>query len=871
MEKKTEQLLQNLENNHILPFLWVHGESPETYRRMIKAIYDANIRAFCVEARPHKNFCKKQWWQDMDVILDEAEKRNMQVWILDDKHFPTGFANGGVKKAPPELHRQNLCHKTLQVQGGKTVHIQLGKHIHPQNHFDAISLIMFIYFNEFRLPPRFADDQLLSCTAYGPNGILDLSASIKEDVLGWEAPKGDWNIEIVSLSRNTGMHRSYMNMMDRESCRILIDEVYELHYAHYKDKFGKVIAGFFSDEPELGNGNYLKHGNTLGTQQDLPFSRELAVALESRLGQGWKTRLPLLWKNDYDPQETARVRYIYMDCVTHLVEEDFSKQVGTWCREHGVEYIGHVIEDNNQHARTSTSLGHFFRGLKWQTMAGIDDIGGQVYPQGEDRQEKTLFGFIGDGEFYHYALGKLGSSLGDLNPQMQDRTMCEVFGNYGWSEGVRLEKYLLDHFMVRGVNYFVPHAYDCKNYPDRDCPPHFYAHGHDPQYRHFGKLMQYANRVCLLLSDGHVETPVAILYHGEAEWTGKCMLMQKPARVLLDHQIDFHFVPSDVFAEREFYKTQIRESLIVNGKEHKLLLIPYAQFITNEVAQGIAELLHKGGKVAFIDALPDGICTGELLPEAVRTCDVVTLDNLVTSLEKAGLKQVALQPTNNRIRCMHYVGRNDLYYLFNEGLGTYRGTVSVPHSGDVYGYDAWNNTVHEVDYREDGRGKEIHVELEPSKSLFLIFDRVHEHTLAQPIRPAGKKIGLSHFKQSIARSIDYPTFRNAKEIDALASYSNTDKKFSGIIRYETSIELSDHKKVALEITDAYEGVEVFINGRTAGIQVVPTFLFDITDLCQRGHNELVIEVATTLERERGKLKNAAPTGITGSVNLYLDE
>ena len=100
MDKKTEQLLQNLENNHILPFLWVHGESPETYRRMIKAIHDANIRAFCVEARPHKNFCKEQWWQDMDVILDEAEKRNMQVWILDDKHFPTGFANGGVKKAP---------------------------------------------------------------------------------------------------------------------------------------------------------------------------------------------------------------------------------------------------------------------------------------------------------------------------------------------------------------------------------------------------------------------------------------------------------------------------------------------------------------------------------------------------------------------------------------------------------------------------------------------------------------------------------------------------------------------------------------------------------------------------------------------------
>ena len=35
--------------------------------------------------------------------------------------------------------------------------------------------------------------------------------------------------------------------------------------------------------------------------------------------------------------------------------------------------------------------------------------------------------------------------------------MCEIFGNYGWSEGPRMEKYLADHFMVQGVNRYVPH------------------------------------------------------------------------------------------------------------------------------------------------------------------------------------------------------------------------------------------------------------------------------------------------------------------------------------------------------------------------------------------------------------------------------
>ena len=83
-----EDILHRKEDNHLLPFLWVHGEDEATYRKMVGVIYDANIRAFCVEARPHKEFCQDKWWADMAIILDDAEKRGMKVWILDDKHFP---------------------------------------------------------------------------------------------------------------------------------------------------------------------------------------------------------------------------------------------------------------------------------------------------------------------------------------------------------------------------------------------------------------------------------------------------------------------------------------------------------------------------------------------------------------------------------------------------------------------------------------------------------------------------------------------------------------------------------------------------------------------------------------------------------------
>ena len=74
------------------------------------------------------------------------------------------------------------------------------------------------------------------------------------------------------------------------------------------------------------------------------------------------------------------------------------------------------------------------------------------------------------------------------------------------------------------------------------------------------------------------------------------------------------------------------------------------------------------------------------------------------------------------------------------------------------------------------------------------------------------------------------------------------------IRYETRFA---GPAQLLEITDAYEGVEVFVNGQSTGIQVVPPFRYDLRGLTQEGENSLVIEVATT-GRQKTHLPPASP-------------
>jgi len=284
------------------------------------------------------------------------------------------------------------------------------------------------------------------------------------------------------------------------------------------------------------------------------------------------------------------------------------------------------------------------------------------------------------------------------------------------------------------------------------------------------------------------------------------------------------------------------------------------------------------------------------MPDAVSRADVVTLDRLAEYIEELRLDKLRVTPENDRLRIMHYIGERELYYIFNEGDSLYDGVVSIPVQNDMYEYDVWNDAAVKADYWNKGEESHVSISVEPGKSLLIICGGVpggqvsaevpgggieagiHEDSLrpdshlpVDPLVLSGEKTSLTSFSLSICKSIDYPNFSRRVAIDKLGSFSKTSKRFSGFIRYETTFKLHGFKQAALEITDAYEGVEVFVNGISAGIQIMPSFVFDLTGYCQPGENFLAIEVATTLERERSRTGRAAPTGITGEVNLYVSK
>ena len=869
MNQTIQKLLEGRADNHMLPFFWQHGEDEATLRKYMAVIQEANCHAVCVESRPHPDFAGPKWWADMDIILDEARKRNMKVWILDDSHFPTGYCNGALKDHPDSLCKQAIFmnRKVLDTQAG-----QICLDLRAEG-------LMEMSQEKFTLPVRvFTDESILFVAAQNEEGNrVDLTDCLRGEVLTWDKPAGEWTLLVGVRSRNTGSRRNYMNITQAESCRILIDAVYEPHWQHYAADFGTTIVGFFSDEPELGNGPTYVKDNPLGIDQDLPWGFEVEEAVCKALGENWRTDLPLLWS---DGADAPRVRSAYMDCLTKQVRSSFSEQVGNWCREHGVQYIGHIIEDDGMHCRTGCSLGHYFRSLQGQDMSGIDNIGGQVLPQGED----YAVPYFKDseprrGQFYHYGLAKLAQSAAAIEPRKKGNAMCEIFGNYGWVEGVRLEKYMADHFLVRGINQFVPHAFSGKAFPDPDCPPHFYAHGHHPQYRHFGLICGYMNRVATLTSSGKHQVPVAVLYHGESEWADSAaMPFEVPLRALYDRQIDCHVIPADAFEEVEYYQTRMENPLVINGQNYQALVVPETAVLPDLAARGLETLVDQGLPVYFVNRQPDRIAeSGQPLSETLKQIPVVSLTELADVISALNLPVPVVQPANDRIRILHIQGDSPAFFLVNEGTEDFAGTITFPVEGGCYLYDPWYNVCRQAFWQGTSGGTQVRLTVEPLKSVAVVFGSC-EVPFVEGVTCDGEVEELTQWNRSICAGIDYPDFSEAVSVCLPDNIAEVLPEFSGFARYEKQISWSGAGTVTLEITHAEEGVEVFVNGHSLGIEIAPPMRYDLTEHLEEGINHLAIEVATTLERQAYPLldeygKNAfkepeADTGLTGSVKLY---
>lgn len=833
------EILQEKEESHILPFLWMKGESNEVIKEELDKIEACGIREVCLESRPHPDFCGDGWWENLDFIIPEAEKRGMKIWILDDDKFPTGHANGGFKRQP-EKKKVYLAERHMDICGPCRNHAVLMENfLYPDGKLLAVLAV-----------PK-PDGETLAISG---EGIIDLTEQCENGFVYFSLPEGRYRLFILFTTQFGGGREDYMNLIDHESVRVLIDEVYEKHYERYGKYFGSVIAGFFSDEPELGNVKGYPFDDTLGKKdQRLPWSIELEEALKKRWGDKFVFHMPALW---YDSgEQTSAIRSDYMEEMTTLVRECFSSQLGEWCEAHHVEYIGHIIEDDNAHTRMACSIGHYFREMEGQHMAGIDVVHHQIVPGFTEPVHQWIAGDR-DGEFFHYGLAKLAASAAHIQKNKKHRALCEIFGNYGWAEGNSFMKWLTDHMLVRGINMFTPHAFSM-TYPDRDCPPHFYARGNNPGFEVFQELMKYMNRAAAFLSDGVHISDAAILYHAEAEWAGgEFMYYQKPGRRLMECQMDYDVLPVDVLDAKQ---VKFKEGRFFIGEEgYPCLILPYAQYLSRKAAEFVEEAEKNGVKLFQIDAYPE--CDTERKPLPQNWNDAVELLSLETVAEK--VKEIRKSHadfevcTENKNLRAFFIRKEEAFYgmLFNESV-CHNAEVTVKLKNPAYQavtfYDPWKNTSGKCMLCK----QELTMQLEPGQAVFLYLKPGETSEKQQPklLKKLCPEIVWKVSKKGVAET-EYELFAEIQSADEMPNLNGKGylPGFTGCYRYEGElfVEKEEGKTYLLHLLEAADCVKIFVNQIDCGCAAGFPSRTDITEALKNGGNEIRIEVMTTLVWER---------------------
>lgn len=863
MDQKLKDCLSGQTGSYILPFFWQHGESQARLLEELEAISRTGVREFCVESRPYEAFGSDQWYTDFGFLLKEAQKRNMRVWLLDDKEFPTGYANGYLRDSSRKDLRKGLIRE---------------EHLDVAGPMEGAALLADRAVKE-------DEERLLAVIAYRRSGEedrlcgepLDLTGKVKDGLVYFDLPEGIWRVFFLIRTPHMAREREaperfqyYIDMLSSASCRSMIEAVYQPHYDRFSEYFGNTFAGFFSDEPCFCNsiGTY---NDKLGVAQVLPWRQELLPLLAQACGvsqqQVWGL-LPGLW---FDSEETTPlIRTAYMDVVTRLYRDSFCRQLGDWCRAHGVLYIGHVIEDMNIHMRLGYGSGHYFRALEGQDMAGIDVVLHQIIPGNREMTNAApIAGGKADPEFFFYALAKLGASAAHLEPRKKGRAMCEIYGAFGWAEGLPYMKFLTDHMLANGINYYVPHAFSPK-YPDLDCPPHFYANGKNPQFPLFGRLMEYMERMCHLLSEGTHVASTAVLYNPEGEWSGgKYQLFQKVAKQLTQHQLDFDFVPADLLTEGICEVKNRR--LWINGVSFGALVVSYSQILPMGLLEKLSFLAENGLPVIFADGLPERACSGENLSSLIPLFEQAPLSQLAERLTAMGLEDITLSVPCPALRALHYLRPQGghLYLFFNEDPAkAVDCQVALSHGGEACFYDPWDNKA----YRAQNDSHVLSLSLPPAGLAVVIFGGDWCGLSALPSLPE-KMEPLPLFGWKVeCREESTDSWQDiTNQAPCPGNLSVALPHFSGFIRYTACFSVSESKAFHwLNLGRVGETAQVWLNEQELGAKISFPYVFEAKGL-KAGENQLVIEVVNSpAYRERdyfSRFLPLPPSGLLGPITV----
>jgi hypothetical protein len=322
------------------PFWAWNGKlEPDELRRQIRVMKQMGLGGFFMHARVglETPYLAKEWFDCIDVCLDEAKKQDMEAWFYDEDRWPSGAAGGLVTK--------NLRFRMRRLVGFNHADIKSFKW-GPEV---IAAFLVTLEDSRIRASERLGRNKKPKSLEPGQI-ILSFTRRIDAD--------DDWY-----------NGQGYLDTMNPEAVDAFIKSTHEAYRKRYGKRFGKDLPGIFTDEPNFGH-MLQKSWHVPPGEHWLPWTGRLPAVFKKRYGYDIMDHLPELV---FDPagQAASQARYHYHDCTACMFADSFARRIGEWCKKNKILFTGHVLEEDTLSSQTA-AVGSAMRSYEYMQAPGMD-------------------------------------------------------------------------------------------------------------------------------------------------------------------------------------------------------------------------------------------------------------------------------------------------------------------------------------------------------------------------------------------------------------------------------------------------------------------------------------------------------------------
>lgn len=765
MELK-ERLKQDLTDYQSIPFWsWNDLLEPRELRRQIQEMKKAGIGGFFMHARGGlmTEYLGEDWFEATKACIDEAEKQGMHAWCYDENGWPSGFAGMKLLKDEKNWAHYLVCQR--------------------MTHFDPAALAVYTL------------EGASLCRAQGPRENTQ---------------------EYIALFDRT--NSSQVDILNPEIVRKFIDETHEKYYARFGDAFGRVMKGFFTDEPQY-------------FRWDTAYSPLVLSEYQAIYGEDILDTLGALF---IDCAQANRLRYRYWKLMNDLYTVNFAKQIYDWCTAHHCQLTGHTIAEESLYGQMLCS-GGVMPFYQYEHKPGVDFLGRRILDEIMPRQVSSVAQQMG-----------------------KKHVITETFACAGWDVTPRELKRIAEWQYVHGVNQMCQHLYpySIRGQRKRDYPAFYSPHNTWTQPEEFRHFNDYFTALGYLLSESREMAPVAVIHPMHSAYftyrhddRHSCDALNSRFSALVEAlgkaQIGHHYVDESLLAQHG--RVEGKE-LILGECRYSCIVLPEMEGLDASTAAFLRKYTQNGGKL-YLQGKAPHLVNGEEADLSFLKANI--------SFEEMIPPEYALDRRDTAIRSTYRTAPFGRFlYAVNLSEDTAYSVRCTLKAKGARRFDPETRQDCPLYFESQGDGICVPLSLRPGESIVIFLD--------DDAAPAKKEASFPALQPLSLRAEIMETDENTLTLDTAAlSYDGREYTAPMPIMALSDRLLRERKNRTVYLKYTFTAAEqlpslrlesekmaarnVWINGEMLAMtepgSFDPAFVSaDITDCVQYGVNEIVFEI-----------------------------